>query len=595
MSIPNHLFPQRYQRYWRYWPAVASLLSGTLLALCYQPWGIGSLVWFWMMPLLAALWFSPERSGKSRWKQGFQLGYLSGFLFFALNVSWITRVSLVAGTWLAGFAAWMFLTAYLALYFGAFGAFAATLGRWNPATDDPSAPKTKRTLFGQSFAVLRISFLNAAAWGGLEWLRGVLFSGFGWNGLGVALRDQLVLVQFADVIGITGYGFVLSFAGIVFFCTAIRLILEIRSRQRIRPHLDLSVALAMIAGIVLYGLTAFTTPQGKTVSLRVRLMQMNVPQNEKWSEDLTVRQKVIFDYRDLTRAFVKTDPPDLVVWPETSIPGLFSAPWVHEYLNDSILKGENFYLATGIEDTELETPDSYNTLTLLRGNTQSYQMYRKTHLVPFGEYIPFRRTFPFLSQITGGVVDAGFTAGTSYEPLILEKEGHQIGLIPLICFEDTIPALARRFLREGPQVFINVTNDGWFDGSAEPWQHFENAIFRCIEYRRPMIRCANTGVSAYIDEYGSLYDRSGRESQPRILRDPITGSTSIRGSLPATLAVPLDPPRTIYAVIGDSFSIAMGLIALIAAILRIITHRRKPTPHDQEDSPNPESFQTREI
>src|SRR5690606_23744000 len=114
------------------------------------------------------------------------------------------------------------------------GAFAATVGRWVPPRPDVG----KNDLFGQSFSVLRVAFLNGAAWCGLEWLRGFLFTGFGWNGLGVALKNQLILVQFADVIGITGYSFVLMFVGIVLYGTVVRLGGEIRDRRRLRPHFD---------------------------------------------------------------------------------------------------------------------------------------------------------------------------------------------------------------------------------------------------------------------------------------------------------------------------------------------------------------------
>lgn len=541
------------------------------MALCYQPWNLGFLIWVWTFPLLAALWFSPTKSQHRPWRRGFRLGYLSGLSFFGISFHWIAAVSRVAGTWLAGAGALLGLAAILGLYFGAFGAFAATVGRWSPERGETVETKGRKALLGQSLAVLRIAFLNGAAWCGLEWLRGILFSGFGWNGLGVALRDQLVLVQFAEVIGITGYSFVLFFTSTVLFCTLIRIIREVRSHRRLRPHFDLSAAAALIAGLLLYGLSAFLRPAGESIDLRARLMQMNVSFDEKWSEDLEIRQKVLIDYRDLTRAFVETNPPDLIVWPETAVSGIFSSPWVHEYLNDHVLRGDDFYLATGLEDMNLEGTEIYNTLTLFRKNVESYQMYKKTHLVPFGEYIPFRRSFPLFAWLTQGVVDDDFTAGNNYDPLLLEKEGQQIGLLPLICFEDTLPRVARHFLRPGPQVFLNVTNDGWFDGTSQAQQHFDNALFRCIEFRRPMIRCANTGISGFIDEFGSIFDRTGRESGPRIIRDPETGETALRGSLPATLAIPLHPPRTIYARIGDTFSILMGLIALLAALGRFLS------------------------
>jgi apolipoprotein N-acyltransferase len=238
---------------------------------------------------------------------------------------------------------------------------------------------------------------------------------------------------------------------------------------------------------------------------------------------------------------------------------------VQEYFNDHILKGDDFYLITGLEDNNLENNEVYNTITIMKGDTGSYQMYKKVHLVPLGEFIPFRDSFPVFEWIAGGIIENDFTPGTSHEPLSIEKEGHTIGIIPLICFEDTVPRHARKFIRNGPQVMVNVTNDGWFYDSAESTHHFYNALFRCIELRRPMIRAANTGVSGFIDEWGSLYDREGRSLQPRILRDEASGSTYIRGSLPATVTVDLDPPISFYARYGDAFSVTMGLLALVAA------------------------------
>ncbi len=551
----------------RFWPEASALSSGVALALCYAPWSVSELVWVWVSPLLAALWFSDpdpaRRRFRSRAWRGLWLGFLSGFAFHLVNVSWITEIGQVAGTIWAGIGALVAMSAYLAVYFAVFGAFAATVGHWQPADGDPARPG-KADLFGQSLAVLRVAFLNGAAWCGLEWLRGIVFTGYGWNGLGVALKEHLVLVQFAEVIGITGYGFVLMFAGTVLFCTIVRVIREVRSRRKLRPHFDLTAAAAMVAGLFLYGLSAFLREAGESIDLRARVFQFNVALEEKWSEDLKIRQKVIFEYRDLTRAFVEAAPTDLVVWPETAVPGIFSSPWVQEYLNDHILKGGDFYLLAGLEDANLENTEIYNTLTVMKGDTGSYQMHKKVHLVPFGEFIPLRGKFPPFEWLTGGIIGQDFTPGDTHDPLVVEKDGREIGIIPLICFEDTVPRHVREFVRKGPQVIVNVTNDGWFHESAQPQQHFDNALFRCIEFRRPMIRCANTGVSGFIDERGSVYDRTGRERGARLLRDPGTGSTFLRGSLPATLAVDLDPPMTVYARIGDAFSVTMGLFALAA-------------------------------
>ncbi|MEM6279110.1 MAG: apolipoprotein N-acyltransferase, partial [Verrucomicrobiota bacterium] len=448
----------------------------------------------------------------------------------------------------------------------AFGSFAATMGRWIIREPDTE----KKDLFGQSLDVIKVAFLNGAAWCGLEWLRGIAFTGFGWNGLGVALKDHLLLVQFADVIGINGYGFVMMFSGIIAFATLVRLGLEVRERKRLRPHLDFALGVGIIIALFLYGIPKVSEAPEESIDLNARIMQLNVDLEDKWSEDIAMRQKIIFDYRDLTRTFVEVAPHDLVLWPETAIPGHFSFPWVQKYFNEQVLQGDDFYLLTGLEDSTLEGDEIYNTITLMKGSTDSYQMYKKIHLVPLGEYIPFRDTFPLFQWIAGGIIETDFVPGSSYETLEIEKDGHAIEIIPLICFEDTVPRHARKFMSESPQLFVNVTNDGWFYDSAQPIQHFYNAIFRCIEFRRPMIRAANTGVSGFVDIRGSIFDRRSRaDENPRILQDEETGSTYIRGSLPGRLEIDLNPPLTVYAKIGDAFSITLGTIALIVALFGV--------------------------
>ena len=556
----------------RLWPWIAALLSGVLLAICYPPFTADGLIWIWQAPLLGALWFSDL--GEKRWRRGALLGLVCGLVFFAINLSWITEISHVAGTFFAGLGALVALALYLSLYFALFGAFATTAGRWII----PKPDKDKRDLFELSFGVLKVAFLNGAAWCGLEWLRGILFTGFGWNTLGVALKNHLLLVQFADVIGITGYGFVMMFSGVIAFCTLVRLGLEIRDRKRLRPHVDFAFGVALIIVLFLYGISKVSHVPDEAVDVRARIMQMNIPIEDKWSEDIKMRQKVIFDYRDLTRTFVESSPHDLVLWPETALPGHFNFPWVQEYFNEHVLKGDDFYLLTGLEDSTLKGDEIYNTITLMKGSTESYQMHKKVHLVPIGEYLPFRDTFPIFVWIAGGVIENDFTPGTIFQPLIIEKDGHEIDIVPLICFEDSVPRHARKFLRQKPQIMVNVTNDGWFSDSAQPLQHFNNALFRCIEFRRPMIRAANTGVSGFIDERGSVYDRRSTDKFARVLRDEESGSTHIRGSIPANVEVNLNPPMTIYARYGDVFSAGMGVLALLATAFSFLVGRRaKPS------------------
>jgi apolipoprotein N-acyltransferase len=161
-----------------------------------------------------------------------------------------------------------------------------------------------------------------------------------------------------------------------------------------------------------------------------------------------------------------------------------------------------------------------------------------------------------------------FTPGTSYEPLpIPNRTGACISAIPTVCFEDTVPRLVRHFVRPGPQVIVNVTNDGWFKESPAADQHFANARMRTIELRRPMIRCANTGVSAAIDSTGSTgHPDTGK---PQLLVDA-KGSHFTRGSLLTDLAIPIHPVFTLYARIGDWGVITLALAALAWAWLKRI-------------------------
>ncbi len=542
------------------WPIVAAILSGVLLALCYPNWNISSLIWFWALPLLAALWFSDpgkKKDGRARsraWR-GCWIGYLGGLAFFLVNLSWLGEVSGVGA---------LALPAYLAVYFGFWGAFAATLGRWHASVglvEDANLSKWQK-VFTPSWVVLRVAFLNGAMWCGMEWLRGVAFTGLPWNGLGVALHGNLYLIQIVDIIGVTGLSFVLMFFACVALATTVRLAQEFGSRG-LRPHLDFTVAVAMIMGIFLYGLNRINRDPGETKDIRALLVQLNVPIDQVWDEKSLGQH--LEQYYDLTTAYVESSDFDLVVWPETALPGRYFYPWVQDFFNRVLATGD-FYLMAGVEE-EVQPEELYNVAVLMKGSTRNYQMYRKIHLVPFGEYLPLRGVFPPFEWVAGDLIPGDFRFGKSFEPL--ELDGGEWQIIPLICFEDTIGALARRFVRAGvPQLIVNVTNDGWFWQSSESAQHLANARFRCIELRRPMIRAANTGVSCFIDELGSLYDRESKQAFERKIVDDVSGSTFVTGCLPGVVRMQKDSPLTIYARFGDWFSISLGGFALAVVLLR---------------------------
>jgi len=202
----------------------------------------------------------------------------------------------------------------------------------------------------------------------------------------------------------------------------------------------------------------------------------------------------------------------------------------------------------------VEDGHEYNAAVLVSGSTQQMQIYRKIHLVPFGEYIPLRRSFPLFAAVAGKWVAGDFDFGKDYTVFPLTKD--DVLVASLICFEDTIGDLTRRFVLNGANLLVNVTNDGWFLHSAASHQHLDNAIFRCVETRRPMVRAANTGVTCFVNEFGRV---------TQILQDD-AGGTFTEGVLTGEVNVPQDRQLTFYVRYGELFAQLCAVVTLIALI-----------------------------
>jgi apolipoprotein N-acyltransferase len=447
-------------------------------------------------------------------------------------------------------------------------------------------------------ASLRTAACHGAVWAGLEWLRGWLFTGFGWNGLGVAFHDTLLMAQAADLLGVAGLSLLLVFFQAVLVQAGSRLLASARDRQS-RSCWDFLAAAVVVGLVVAYGLVRTAAEERRgAVRLKALLVQLNIPQDAahmSW-DDLTIHRAYEDDTHAALEAVEKPAEgerqsrwPDWVVWPESAMRGRLlraaDGDWgsFQENLDTfaALRTVGRFSLIFGAIELEavpngeqlVQAADGamFNSLAILPPD-DALQTFRKHHLVIFGETIPFLETLPFLKEIyeqqSGTSYNGSFTAGDSFEPLTLTAGGRDLGVIPSVCFEDTVPRLTRQFTRPGPQVIVNVTNDGWFHQSAAAAQHFANARFRAIELRRPMLRCANTGVSAAIDSSGSTaHPDTGK---PQILADS-TGNHFTRGTLLVELNVPLEPALTLYALIGDA-----GIIGLAAAALLVSWLTRHP-------------------
>lgn len=531
------------------WPWAAAASSGVLLALCHPGFNQGWLCWFALTPLLCALWFSGD-GGSRPWLRNAGLGFCAGVVFFSITFFWLTTVTDLMSPVFLGALAWFGLMCYLALYLALWGWFAGCIA-FREKSDSAKLLSSRHNLW--------LAVLCACAWVAQEWLRGTVFSGFGWNNLGVALHDNIPLIQVADITGAAGLSFLVAMANVIAVVTVRRFMLEARIRK-LRPHFDFTLTVALVVVVFLYGLHALRAQPGPFITLRVAAIQPDIPQDEKF--DNAMEDMIFSRLRALTNEAMTTHP-QLLIWPEAATPsGMYADKTNHDFVTGIFSQIDtNFLLGT----LDFDDKYDYNVAALLpKGATgdNDVQIHRKLHLVPFGEYIPLRHSFPLFAKLVGDLVPGDFQPGTKYDVLQMHDPDVKIGA--LICFEDTLGDLTRRFVLNGAQLLVNITNDGWFLKSVAAEQHLANAVFRSVEDRRPMVRCANTGVTCFIDSDGRVTSS---------LRSP-KGSPFVQGFLSGEVQAPVDGGLTFYARHGEWLSYCSIFLALAATAAHFVKRRR---------------------
>lgn len=583
----------------RLWPWLAAIVSGLLYAGCFPPFNYDSLCWIALMPLLAAIWFSGAES-KRRWARDLFLGYVAGLTFFWVVFSWLQTVT-VPG--------WILVGAYMALYIALWSWFCGLLrpglrrvrekpiegvdavtrrlnekyaaehpespdpagtavrplpDRDSVTVDDAAAERrdysaARRSPWLSSVNNLRLAFLLAAGWVAHEFLRSIVFSGWGWNTIGSALHAKLVLIQIAEFTGVAGLSFMVVFTNVILLATVRRFILETQVKP-MRPHFDLTLTMAGIVGVMGFGLHALNVHR-ETKPLNVALVQPNIPRDEKFSIEFA--NKTFDLFTQLSRPAVEGNAKaDLLVWPESSMPGpVLNDELSHRFVMDFSASAKTDLLLGTID---LDETNAYNAAMLVSEAGARLQLYRKVHLVPFGEYVPGRNTIPLLARIVGDQVPADFAFGKEFTVFKLTDDKARVA--PLICFEDTIGDLTRQFVLAGANLLVNVTNDGWFLRSAGSRQHLANAVFRCVETRLPMVRAANTGVTCFVNEYGNI---------TQILLDE-HGSQFTAGTLTGQVAIAAQAEPTFYVRHGELFmSGCVAVAGLTVAFLGVRSGLRR--------------------
>ena len=505
-------------------PWVLAVLSGVMVGISFPPWDrpwLSWLPWVALAPLCWALWMMdlPVR----RALRCFLLGWVTGTVSFLISLFWITTVTGPG---------WVALCLILGLYPACWALFAGVVLRAFGEQGDSGMA------WLGSFRNLCTAVLAAASWTAAEWMRGTLFSGFGWNSLGVAQSGNIPMIQIAGITGTAGLTFLCALMSATLAITLRRIPREIRLR-RSRPHADFLLVVLLVAFVFGYGVRRLTAPASETIPLRVAGIQGNVPVYDYW--DTRCEERIMAGYVRQTKLALTTRP-DLVVWPEAATP--------RPLLLDEIIAGQVKELAAGTPADfligsvhyEAEPRGDYNSAILLTDHAARAQIYNKVHLVPFGEFVPFRRLFPPLAWIVGDRVKYDFDPGKG--PAVLELAVKPVKLGPLICFEDTLGDLARGFAALGAQLLVTLTNDGWFEHSIASRQHLANARLRTVETGLPLLRVADTGVTCLIDRFGRLRD---------LLCGP-DGNTFVEGILQVSVPVPARPEPTFYTRHGELFA-----------------------------------------
>ena len=500
---------------------LAAVLSGLMLTASFPPGSTDWLAWIALVPLLAAMQARPP-------SHCFRLGFVAGLTHFLSLMYWIV---VVLGSYgglniFLSLIVLIALCSYLALYPGVFGLLHSFLRG----------------------ARLRL-LLSAAAWVGLEYLRGRLLTGLPWCFLGHSQAAHIQLIQICDLVGVYGVGYLVAAVNLLVF----HIVFERRTGGRRAFAVQGGVVAALIALTLGYGHletrepapgTAFSAP------VRTAVIQGNIDQSRKWLPEH--QEKTLDTYRRLSLQAAGQEP-GLIVWPETAVPFFFQDPShlsagvlaVPEATEADLLFGSPAYEGSG------RRTQYANRAYLLSAEDRRVERYDKVHLVPFGEYVPLQRFLPFVHRLVPAAGD--FSPGDRVEPL--DAPGYSAGV--LICYEAIFPELARRQVMEGADLLVNLTNDAWFGPTSAPFQHLAMSVFRTVETRRPLVRAANTGISAFVDTRGRVTTKSGLFQEAVLLSE-------VRPSR-------IPPP--LYARWGDVFP--LFLLALVFVKLVIFGNRRR--------------------
>jgi apolipoprotein N-acyltransferase len=442
-----------------------AVLSGFLLFLSFPKYGGGVFAWIAFIPLFFAL------KKASTVVNGLLLGFITGIVSYIGIIYWIAYVIVNYGylPLHVGIILMLLLACYLSVYIALFAGCIIYFRRKIP-----------------------LYWTAPVLWVCFEYGKSFILTGFPWENLGYSQYLNTYLIQIADVAGVFGLSFLIVLTNAAIF--------EIINKKSTREYVLVGVVCFILAGVYAYGFCrldqvnkAVRNSQGTEVSL----IQGNIDQSIKWNENY--QKETLNKYEQLS---LKNSPGNgsLIIWPETAVPFIFQDQnSLHDQIRSLSLKTKSWLIFGSVSRSrEKDNNDYFNSAYLLSPSGEIKGKYDKVHLVPYGEYVPFRNVLPFVKGFTEGIGDFGTGAG--YHPLSLNDK--KIGI--LICYEAILPFAARMYKKESAELLVNITNDAWFGSTSAPFQHFSMAVFRAVETRLYLVRAANTGISGIIDPGGRI-------------------------------------------------------------------------------------------
>ena len=470
--------------------------------------------------------------------QSFVLGLIAGSLFYAVLLYWIPAVPMHYGGLSPGLSLLIYILLVLLLaQFWGFFALAASF-----------CSRSMRKLM-----ILVIPLL----WISMEFIMTYLFTGFPWGLLGASQYKNICFIQFSSITGVYGLSFIMVlFQSLIVFATKTK-----------KKFVYISLSLLMILAFHFGGFLSLKEPVPSEDTFTAALIQGNTPSSTDFSTQPFEKTYEMFQKHLNLSHLAYENGAELIIWPELSVPLCFSCqfqPFIdfsEQLSRFSQQTGCTLLLGTSETAYALEGPLFYNAAICLSPD-RPFSHYYKQHLVPFGEYTPYKKIFSFISKFTHAIGE--LTPGKNYS--LHEFKGIPFG--SPICYEIIFPPLVRKFPKMGAEFLVTITNDGWYGTSAAPYQHFSLAVFRAVENRRYLLRAATTGISGVVDPYGRIIAKSELHTQT-FINTEITPNRSL----------------TFYSKYGDILpctGLTLSAAFLILSFIRR-TNERKRRPEAKKN------------